>query len=139
SSGGAGFRPAGSQFTGATRGPFYHRPRQRWQQASEQEAVFRRRKFETRGASEMRTMAVILAGALLVVASAGDLVEGQVDSARIRMETALRFMALGWFREGREHLEQAVRLAPGWTEARVDRQSVVSGGAGDCVARRTGW
>lgn len=67
----------------------------------------------------MRMMAVILAGALLVVACAGDVVQAQVDSARIRMETALRFMALGWFREGREHLEQAVRLAPGWTEARV--------------------
>ncbi|OUM96517.1 MAG: hypothetical protein BAA04_05010 [Firmicutes bacterium ZCTH02-B6] len=67
----------------------------------------------------MRVIAMLLAGALLFVASAVDPALGQVNSARIRVETALRYMALGWMREGREHLQQAVRLAPGWTEARV--------------------
>ncbi len=67
----------------------------------------------------MRVLAAVLAAALFVVAWAGDIGYGQVDSAVVRLETGLRFVALGWAREGQEHLQQAVRLAPGWTEARV--------------------
>lgn len=67
----------------------------------------------------MRKIAAVMAAALLVVAWIGRPGQGQVDSAAIRLETALRYLALGWDREAREHLQEAVRLAPDGAEARV--------------------
>ncbi|HEY8417153.1 MAG TPA: tetratricopeptide repeat protein [Limnochordales bacterium] len=69
----------------------------------------------------MRKLGVVLAAALLVVAWLGRPGQGQtqVDTAAIRLQTALRYMAMGWMAEAREHLQQAVRLAPRHVEARV--------------------
>lgn len=67
----------------------------------------------------MRKLAAVLAAALLVVAWFGRPGQSQLDSAAIRLQTALRYMAMGWTGEAREHLQQAVRLAPRSAEARV--------------------
>src|SRR5690606_32622094 len=65
--------------------------------------------------------AVVLAAALAVVTWIGRPGQGQIqaDNAAIRVQVAQRYMAMGWMAEAREHLRQAVRLAPRHVEARL--------------------
>lgn len=67
----------------------------------------------------MKRRSVRVIGALLLIAALAGAVLANSDSARLRVDTALFYISNGWVSEALEHLEQAVRVAPEYTEAQL--------------------
>jgi len=67
----------------------------------------------------MRKRITVLVAAAALVLVLASLALAQSPAARWRVETALYYIANGWVAEAIEHLQQAVKLAPGDAEAQL--------------------
>lgn len=67
----------------------------------------------------MKRRYVHVIGALVLMIMLTGAVLANNESARLRVETALYYISHGWVAEAMEHLHQAVRIAPDYTEAQL--------------------